>query len=149
LQLAPLQPDVQYAAHEKNHEPGNDFCAHSTPTTNTRCTTMTGPSKARPKWKHLSDIDIGKILGLAKTKSSQRKIASLMKCSQKAVQNTLATYLFETFQGRKEQREYQHKTTEREDRHIEHILKQNDTVPLRDITNIINPDISDRTLRQR
>jgi hypothetical protein len=110
---------------------------------------MTSSPEVRQKWKHLSDVDIGKILGLAKAEWSQRKLASLVKCSQKAIQNTLATYLFETFQGRKQRREYQRKTTEREDRYIERALKQNHSVPLRDITNIIDPDISEATVRQR
>ena len=49
--------------------------------------------------KHLSDVDIGKILGLTKALCPQHKIATLMKCGQKAVQRVLMTYLFETFQG--------------------------------------------------
>ena len=73
--------------------------------------------------KYLTDIDIAKILGLAKALLPQRKIAALMKCSQKAVQHTLATYLFETFRGRNPRREYKRKTTEREDRYIERALK--------------------------
>ena len=67
---------------------------------------MEGPPAAREKGKHLTDVDIGKILGLAKALLSQRKIASPMKCSLKAVQHTLATYIFETFQGRDQRREY-------------------------------------------
>jgi len=54
---------------------------------------------AKTKVKRLTDVDIGKILGLAKGNVSQRKIASFMKGTQKTIQNTLATYLFETFQG--------------------------------------------------
>jgi len=53
---------------------------------------------AKTKVKHLTDVDIGKILGLAKGNVSQRKITSFMKYSQKIIQNTLVTYLFETFQ---------------------------------------------------
>jgi len=79
----------------------------------------------------------------------QRKIAALMKCSQKAVQHTLATYLFETFQGRNLRQEYKRKTTEREDHYIERALKQNTSTPLRDITNIIALPISERTVRRR
>ena len=60
----------------------------------------------REKGKHLTDVDIGKILGLGKALIPQRDIAALMKCSQKAVQNTLVTYVFETFQERKPRRIY-------------------------------------------
>ena len=54
---------------------------------------------ARTTGKLLSDVDIGKILGLAKALMPQREIAGLMKYAKSTVQHTLATYLFETFQG--------------------------------------------------
>jgi len=57
---------------------------------------MESPPLAREKRKHLTDVDVEKILGLAKALKSQRKITSLMKCSQKAVRHTVSTYLFET-----------------------------------------------------
>jgi len=60
-----------------------------------------------------------------------------------AVQHALATFCFETFNGRHNRREYQRKTTEREDRYIIRSVKQNDTLPLRDITNIINNNLSE------
>ena len=72
-----------------------------------------------------------------------------MKCSQKAVQHTLVTYTFETFQGHNPQREYEWKTTKHEDRYIECALKQNSTTPLHDITNIIGLPISETTVCQR
>src|SRR5271169_5148333 len=97
---------------------------------------MDNPPAERQARQHLTDIDIGKILGLAKGLIPQRQIASFMKCSQKAVQHTLATYLFETFQGRNPRRNYKRKTTDREDRYIERRLKQNSDLPLRDITNL-------------
>ena len=107
----------------------------------------------RERGKHLSDADIGKILGLAKALMPQRKIATLMKCTRKTVQHVLATFLFETFQGRNSQPERPRKTTEREDRYILRIIKQNDSAPLRDITNIINNKIdvpiSEHTVRRR
>jgi len=65
-----------------------------------------------------------------------------MKCSQKAVQNTLANYNFETFQGQNQQREYKGKTTQCEDRYIERIIKQNDSLPFRDIIKIVNQNIT-------
>ena len=92
------------------------------------------------------DIDIAKILGLAKGLISHRKITSLMKCSKTAVQQTLTTYLFEMFQGKNLRREYQWKTTEHEDWYIEHALKQNLFMPLKDITNILPVQISTATL---
>jgi len=104
---------------------------------------------AKTKVKHLTDVDIGKILGLAKGNISQRKIASFMKCSQKTIQHTLATYLFETFQGITSRREYKRKTTEKEDEDIIRVLKENYDVPLCDITNIIGLPISERTIRRR
>ena len=110
---------------------------------------MGTPRSTRTIAKHLTDIDIAKILGLAKAAVSHRKIASLMKCGKSAVQHTLATYVFETFQGCNPRREYKRKTTEREDRYIQRALKQNDSLPLRDITNIIDPPISEATLRRR
>jgi hypothetical protein len=60
---------------------------------------MGDSSTPRQSRKHLSDIDIGKILKLVKALLPQRKITSHMKCSQKTDQHTLATYLFEIFQG--------------------------------------------------
>lgn len=99
--------------------------------------------------QHLTDIDIAKLLGLAKAEIPQREIASLMKCSQKAIQHTLATYTFETFQGRNPRRDYQRKTTKREDRYIERALKQYSFTPLQDITNIIGLPISETTVRRR
>ena len=45
------------------------------------------------KTKHLSDVDIGKILGLAKALCPQRKISSLMKCSRNTLKHILATSL--------------------------------------------------------
>ena len=77
------------------------------------------------------------ILALDKVSISQRKIAALIKCSRDAVRRVLATYTFETFQGRNPRREYQRKTTIDEDRDIECALKQNKSLPLRDITNIM------------
>jgi len=99
--------------------------------------------------EHLSDIDIAKILALDKVSISQRKIASLVKCSRDTVQHALATYVFETFRGRNPRREYQRKTTEREDRYMERALKQNNSLPLHDITNIIVLPISETTVRRR
>jgi len=110
---------------------------------------MTDSHGERQSRKHLTDIDIAKILALAKAVMPQRQIAALIKCSQKAVQHTLATYLFETFQGRNPRREYKRKTTEREDRYIERALKQYSSTPLKDITNIIGLPISTTTLRRR
>src|SRR5579859_1797431 len=103
----------------------------------------------RKAGKHLSDIEIAQILALGKVNISQRKIASLLKCSRKAVEDALTTYCFETFQGCNPRREYKRKTTEREDRYIERALKQNNSLPLRDITNIIGLPISENTVRRR
>jgi len=103
----------------------------------------------REKGQHLSDIDIGKILGLAKAAMPQRKIASLMKTALHTIQNILATYLFEAFHGRNPRRNYPRKTSEREDRYILCALKQNDDLPLQDITNKIDLGISERTLQRR
>ena len=107
----------------------------------------------RDQGKYLSDIDIGKILGLAKALCPQRQIANLMKCSWKAVQNVVATYLFETFQGRGPRRVYEQKTSKRQDNIILRTLKQNYDLPLCDITNIVNKTIitpvSEHTVRHR
>ena len=72
-----------------------------------------------------------------------------MKRSQKAVQHTLTTYLFETFQGRNPRREYQQKTNKREDRYIDRAIKQNPFTPFKNITNIIGPKLSTSTLRHQ
>ena len=76
------------------------------------CSTMENIPPTREKGKHLSDVDIGKILGLAKAAWPQRKIATLMKCTQNAIQNILATYVFETFQGCNPRQEYPRKTSQ-------------------------------------
>ena len=110
---------------------------------------METPTVPRAGGKHLTDIDIAKILGLNKGLLPQRQIAALMKCSQKAVQHTLATYVFETFQGKNPRCEYKQKTTKREDRYIERALQQNSFLPLKDITNILGHQISEITLRRR
>ena len=65
-----------------------------------------------------------------------------MRCSQRAIQYTLAMLRFGTFQGRNPLREYKRKTTACEVRCIETVLKQNDSLPLRDITNIVNTKIT-------
>jgi hypothetical protein len=74
--------------------------------------------------KHLTDIDIAKILGLGKGSFSHRKIADLRKCGKWAVQHAVATDVFETFEGRNKRRDYKRKTTQREDRYIERTFKQ-------------------------
>ena len=99
--------------------------------------------------QHLSDIDIGKILGLAKAELPQGEIATLMKCSKYAVFHTVHTYDFETFQGHNARREYERKTTKREDRYIERALKRNYSLPLRDITNIVGLPVSRWTIARR
>jgi hypothetical protein len=68
---------------------------------------MSDAPEPRTKGMHLTDIEIAKILGLAKAKMSQRKIVSLMRCSAKAVNHALATFLFETFNDCHQRREYQ------------------------------------------
>lgn len=113
---------------------------------------MTDAHGSRTSGQHLTDIEIAKILGLAKGGKSQREIARLMHCSQKPVHNALTNYDFDTFQGRDQRREYKRKTTVREDRYIERVLKQNDSLPLRDITNIVSQKvvpISTMTLSRR
>jgi hypothetical protein len=65
---------------------------------------MTDANASRTSGQHLNDIDIAKVLGLAKAGKSQREIARLMHCSQKPVQNALKNYDFGTFQGRNERR---------------------------------------------
>jgi hypothetical protein len=102
--------------------------------------------------EHLSDIHIAMILALDKVSIPQRKIATLIKTSKTAVQRALQTYTFETFQGHNARREYKRKTTEREDRYIERVIKQNNSLPLQDITNIVSNKvlpISTATLRRR
>ena len=103
----------------------------------------------RVKRQHLTDVDIGKILGLGKALLPKREIAALIHFSQKAVQHTLPTYMFETFQGRNPRRNYPRKTSQREDRYIERHLKQNSDIPLHDIINLIELPISKGTVRRR
>src|SRR5579862_8434200 len=99
--------------------------------------------------QHLSDIQIAFVLTLDKVKTTQRKIASLVKCSRKAIRNALANYTFETFKEHKARRKYQRITTEHEDQDINDVLEQNPFLPLRDITNILPIQISEKTLRCR
>ena len=110
-------------------------------------TTMEGLTAPRESEKYLTNINIAKILSLGKALLLQWKIAALMKCSQKAIQHTLVTYIFETFQGKNPRRDYQWKTTEHKDQYIECTLKQKSFLPLRDITNILGNQISQTTLR--
>ena len=53
-----------------------------------------------------------------------------MKCTQSVIQNILAAYLFETFQGHNPRREYLCKISEREDRYVLRALQQNYDLPL-------------------
>src|SRR5579859_1365652 len=93
--------------------------------------------------QHLSDIQVAFVLAFDKVKVTQREIASLVKCSRKAVRNALANYTFETFKGRKPRRNYQRITTKDEDKTIEKALKHNSFLPLRDIMNLLPVKISE------
>ena len=104
---------------------------------------------AKTKVKHLIDVDIVKILDLAKGNISQRKIASFMKYSQKTIQYTLAIYLFETFSRNQFMARIQMKNNKQEDNDIMHALKKNYDIPLHDIINIIDLSISEYTIRWR
>ena len=75
-------------------------------------------------------MDIAKILELDKADKSQHAIAKYMKYSLKAVQNALRNYDFNMFQGRHPRREYKCKMSACEDRYIEWIIKQNDSLSL-------------------
>ena len=110
---------------------------------------MENVAPMQEKGKHLSDVDIGKILGLAKAALSRRKIAVLIKTGLHTIQNILVTYLFETFQGHNSRRICQRKTSELEDRYILRVLPQNNDLPLRDITNKVALGISEATIRRR
>lgn len=72
-----------------------------------------------------------------------------MRHSKSAIQHTLTTCLFGTLQDRNPQREYKHETTKREDRYIEHVLKQYDSLPLHGIINIIDAPMSEARVRRR
>ena len=107
-----------------------NFRFTTTRLSNVSCAVMSENEVPHEKGNHLNDIDIVKILGLAKAGKSQREIARLMQCTKKPVQNVLTNYDFDTFQGRDARREYKWKTTKREDIYIERALKQNFDVPL-------------------
>jgi len=114
-------------------------------------TTM-DPLLERRSGEHLSDIDVAKILALDKVVTSQREIASLVKCSRNAVRKAIASFVFKTFQGCNQRPEYKCKTTQREDRYIKRILTRNDSLPLCDIINIVQDKgylVSTTTLRRR
>jgi hypothetical protein len=106
-------------------------------------------STQRKSGKQLTDIEIAKVLGCSKAGAPQREIAEWLQTTKTTVQHALTTYSFDTFQGRRKRREYQRATTKREDRYIQRTLKQNSDLPLKDITNIIDPPISTATLRRR
>jgi hypothetical protein len=78
--------------------------------------------------QHLSDIQIAFVLAFHQAKVTQRTIAKFVKCSLGAFRNIFDSYTFDTFKGRQPQREYQRKTTDREDRYMEHALIQNDAL---------------------
>jgi len=109
---------IQYASREIDQNQNNPLRNFGPPTFNPRlpsildCSTMENIPPTREKGKHLSDVDIGKILRLAKAAWPQRKIAALTKCTQNAIQNILATYVFETFQGCNPRQEYPRKTSQ-------------------------------------
>jgi len=99
--------------------------------------------------QHLSDIQNAFVLAFDKVKITQRKIASLVKCSRKAVRNALNNYTFETFNGHKPRRDYQRITMDDEGKAIKDALKHNSFLPLRDITNLLPVKVSETTLRRR
>ena len=99
--------------------------------------------------QHLSDVQIAFVLVFDKVKVIQRMIASLVKCSRKAVGNALNNYTFKTFKGHKPRRDYQRITTDDEDKAIKNALKHNRSLPLRDITNLLPVKISETMLRRR
>src|SRR5438477_10709654 len=103
---------------------------------------MAEPSTLCKAGEHLSDIHIA-IRTLDKVSIPQQKFMGLIKCSCDAVQRALTTYDFETFQGRNPRWKYQRRTIKPEDRYIECALKQNKSLPLCDITNIITFHISE------
>jgi len=105
-------------------------------------TTMNGLLTLRHLEQHLLDVNIGKVLGLAKAELPQQEIMNLINCSKKAVQHMVETYDFNTFQGHNPHREYKHKTTKCEDRYIACALKQNNSLPLHNITNIMELSVS-------
>ena len=80
--------------------------------------------------QHLSDIQMAFVLVFDKVKVAQRKIASIVKCSRKAVRNTLNNYTFKTFNGHKPRRDYKRITMDNDDKAIENALKHNSFLPL-------------------
>ena len=106
-------------------------------------------SHAHEPGKHLFNIKIAEILAFNKVKISQCQIASLLKCNRKAVQDALTTYRFEIFQGRNSQWEYKWKITECKNRYIKRVLKQNNSLPLYNIINIIGLSIFENMMQCR
>jgi hypothetical protein len=100
----------------------------------------------RIKRQYLINVDIGKILMLGKVEKSQREIADIIGCFRKAIQLTLSNYEFETFQWHDARWEYKRKITKREYRYIEHVIKQNYDIPLKDITNLVELQILESTV---
>ena len=98
---------------------------------------MTDTGDFRPSGKHLTAIEIAKVLKCNKGGATQREIAGYIGCSQKAVQHALTTYNFDTFQEHNKRRDYKRKTTVRENRYIERTVKQNSSLSLRDIINVV------------
>jgi len=109
---------------------------------------MPRQSTLRKSGKQLTDIEIAKVLGCGKAGTGQREIADWIGTTKTTVQHVLSTYFFDTFKGHKPRREYQQSTTEK-DRSIQHALNQNSDLPLKYITNIIDPNISNATLCRR
>ena len=107
---------------------------------------MSESAAVHKQGQHLSDIQIAFVLAFDKVKVTQRKIASLVRCSRKAVRNALDNYTFETFNGHKPRRDCQHITTDDEDKAIKNALKYNSFLPLRDITNLLPVKVSQTTL---
>ena len=81
------------------------------------------------------------ILTLEKVSIPQQKIATLIKTSKTTIQCAPQTYTFETFQGCNASWEYKCKMTEHEDQYIERIIKQNDLLPLQNITHIVSDKV--------
>lgn len=71
--------------------------------------------------EYLSDIKIAQIIILDKVAVPQRRITDILKCSKKTSKAHSQIFSL-TFTRCKIMRKYQRKTTEHEDRYIEHVL---------------------------
>ena len=97
-------------------------------------------------FRHLTNVEIAKLLTLDKNGWKQQATADELSCSQSTVQRTFSKYNYNTFITHQQHPGQPHKTTKEDERHLIVIAKCNYNKPLSDIINLSGLNISIMTM---